>query len=193
MIVASLSTALQQHAYINIGGHTYFKLGKTRLRLCQEFLYIGASAVGSWPTVIASDRVTKGKYDSRSFFLFGEGFKPKTWTCILLPGTVYNLFMCDFVVWTSVVCVVVGVPNDGAFVSDMVARIAIHRQTVSDQVVKEKHELYDSRSFFLFREGFKPKTWTCILCTVANVCLQSVHVRLCCVDISSVCCGGSAT
>ena len=60
-----------------------------------------------------SDRVTKGKYDSRSFFLFGEGFKPKTWTCILLPGTVYNLFMCDFVVWTSVVCVVVGVPNQG--------------------------------------------------------------------------------
>ena len=41
-------------AYSNIDGHTHFKLGKTGLRLCQEFPYIGASPVGSWPTVIAT-------------------------------------------------------------------------------------------------------------------------------------------
>ena len=76
----------------------------------------------------------------------------------------------------------VGVPRDDAFVSDMVARIPVHRQmgwptaTASDQVVKVKHELYDSRSFFLFGEGSKPIMWTCILCIVANVCLQSVDV-----------------
>ena len=41
-------------AYSNIGGHTNFKLCKTTLRLCQEFPYIGTSAVGCWPTMIAT-------------------------------------------------------------------------------------------------------------------------------------------
>ena len=31
--------------------------------------------------------------------------------------------MCDFVLWTSVVCVVVEVPRDAGFLSDMVPRL----------------------------------------------------------------------
>ena len=126
-------------AYSNIGGHTRFNVGKTGLRLCKEFPYIGASADGLAHCDCHSDRVVEVKcpFKHRNSsldtmtadpsFCLGKDLNLKRghayYTQAQLQMYVYNLFMCDFVVWTSVVCVVVGVPRDDAFVSDMVPRL----------------------------------------------------------------------
>ena len=114
-------------AYSNISGHTHFNLGKTGLRFCQEFPYIGASADGLAHCDCHSDRVVevkcpfKHRNSSLDTMTAGPSF------CLgkdlnLKRVRVYYAHVRVFE-WTSVVYVVVGVPRDDAFVSDMVPRL----------------------------------------------------------------------
>ena len=57
---------------------------------------------------------------------------------------VYNLFMCDFVVCTYVSCVVVGVPCDDAFVSDMVSRLCAFFKRCLKPELLTRHMQHDS-------------------------------------------------
>ena len=81
---------------------------------------------------LAQEQFT-GHHDSRAFFLFGKGLTQlhlkhghAYYAQAQLQMYVYNSFMCDFVVWTSAVCVLVGVPRDDAFVLDMVPRLCAY-------------------------------------------------------------------
>ena len=75
--------------------------------------------------------------DGRSYFLLGKSPKLETWTCVLHPSATRNV--CDFVVWTSNVCIVVEVALDAEFVAGMVPKLwTFFRQCVLPELLTHR-------------------------------------------------------
>ena len=123
------NTCLQQ------GGHVNFQLHKTGLRLCVEFPYIGASADSiAWCDCHGSRVVevkcpykhrysTLDEMTAHPTFCLGKDLhlkrKHSYYTQTQLHMYVYDVSMCDFVVWSRNVCLIVEVVRDTDFVLDI--------------------------------------------------------------------------